>query len=212
MIDMTVVKIYNKEGKELELHEIPLSYEAKPTDDRLLSLAIKRQLANARQNVAHTKTRGEVRGGGKKPYRQKGTGRARQGSTRSPIYTHGGVTFGPRFRNFRTSMNKKERRRAMQVGLMGKILDENFLVVNDLEIEKPSSKEGQRILSNLKADGLKTLILVMRDEDMLFKSFRNILKVECLHADRVNGFSLLYNEKVIATRKAYDHIEEVWLS
>ena len=109
-------------------------------------------------------------------------------------------------------MNRKERRRAMQVGLMSKIMEEELIVVDGLNLKKPSTKEGARILGNLNVHEDKTLFLADRVEDSLFLSFRNIEKLECLPADRINGFALLNNSKVVATRKAYELLEEVWLS
>ena len=209
---MAIVKFYDIKGKVISEQEVPFSFDPKPSDMDLLARAIKRQLANARRNYAHTKTRCEIRGGGAKPWRQKGTGRARHGSSRSPIWKGGGVTFGPRNRNFTESMNKKERRRAMQVGLMSKILDENFIVVAGLDRDKPSTKDCLGLLNNLSLNEGKTLFLAERDDDNLFLGFRNIQKVECLPADRVNGFSLVRNDKVLATSGAYEYIKEVWLS
>ncbi len=209
---MAIVKFYDIEGKVISEQEVPFSFELKPNDMDLLARALKRQLTNARRNYAHTKIRSEVRGGGAKPWRQKGTGRARHGSSRSPIWKGGGVTFGPRNRNFTESMNKKERRRAMQVGLMSKILDEEFIVIDGLDSNKPSTKDCIKIINNLSLDKGKTLFLAERNDDNLFLGFRNIEKVECLPADRVNGFSLVRNDKVLATSGAYEYIKEVWLS
>lgn len=209
---MAIVKFYDIEGKVISEQEVPFSFEPKPNDMDLLARAIKRQLANARRNYAHTKIRSEVRGGGAKPWRQKGTGRARHGSSRSPIWKGGGVTFGPRNRNFTVSMNKKERRRAMQVGLMSKILDEDFIVVEGLERNEPSTKDCIKVINSLSFNEGRTLFLAERDDNNLFLSFRNIKKVECLPADRVNGFSLVRNDKVLATPGAYEYIKEVWLS
>ena len=210
---MASLKIYSIEGKVIEKHTVPIAFESRESDVDLLARAINRQLANARQNYARTKTKGEVSGGGSKPWRQKGTGRARHGSHRSPIWKGGGVTFGPTgLRNFTINMNKKERRRAMQVALMGKILEDSFIVVDGLKIDDPSTKESVRIIKNLPVKDARTLFLASEEEDRLFLSFRNIAKVECLPSTRVNGFSLVKNEKVLATRKAYEYIEKVWLS
>jgi large subunit ribosomal protein L4 len=211
-LKMAIVKIYDIEGRVVEEHEVPLSLEIRESDQDLLSRALKRQQSNARRNYAAVKGKGMVSGGGAKPWRQKGTGRARHGSSRSPIWRHGGVIWGPTMRTFTEKMNRKERRRAMQVGLMSKITEEDFLVVDGMNMEKPSTKEGIRILANLNARGGKTLFLADRDEDPLFLSFRNISKTMCLPADRINGFDLLNNDKVVATKKAYELIEEVWLS
>jgi len=209
---MATVKIYNIKGKVIEEHTVPLAFEMRESDQELLTRAIKRQLANARKNYAKTKTRGEIRGGGAKPWRQKGTGRARHGSSRSPIWRHGGITFGPGNQNFEENMNKKERRRAMQVALMEKILNENLVVVDGLKLDKPSTKECTKIMDKLPIGENRILFLAGEDEDQLFLSFRNMPIVECLPSERVNGFSLLKNEKVLATRKAFEYIEKVWLS
>lgn len=209
---MATLKIYNIEGKVVEEHAIPLAFESRESDDEILAKAIKRQLSNARKNYAKVKTKAEVSGGGAKPWRQKGTGRARHGSTRSPLWRHGGITFGPGGENYEESMNKRERRRAMQVALMKKILKDNFIVVDGLKFNKPSVKKCTGIMQKLPIGDNKTLFLAGDDEDNLFLSFRNIAFVECLPTERVNGFSLLKNEKVLATRKAYEYIEKVWLS
>ncbi|MBU1023131.1 50S ribosomal protein L4 [bacterium] len=210
---MAIVKFYDIKGKVKSEQEVPLSFQLKPNDPELLAKSVRRQLANARRSWASTKTRGEIRGGGSKPWRQKGTGRARHGSSRSPIWTGGGVTFGPiKTRSYKEKMNKKERRRAMQVGLMMKILDESFYVIEGISLDKPSTKDSKKILENLPLNGGKTLLLASRDDDRVFLGFRNISKIECLHADRINGFSLLNNDSVLATSKAYELIKEVWLS
>ena len=210
---MAIVKFYDIKGKVKSEQEVPLSFQMKPNDPELLAKSVKRQQANARRSWASTKTRGEVRGGGAKPWRQKGTGRARHGSSRSPIWKGGAVTFGPlKNRNYNEKMNKKERRRAMQVGLMMKILEDSFYVVEGISMKEPSTKKSEKILEKLSLTGGKVLLLAGRDEDNIFLSFRNITKVECLHADRVNGFSLLKNDSILATSEAYEYIKEVWLS
>ena len=210
---MAIVKFYDINGAVVNEEEVPLSFEPKPSDEEILAKAIKRQLANARNNYASTKTRSMMRGGGAKPWRQKGTGRARHGSSRSPIWRGGAVTFGPnKNQNFRESMNRKERRRAMQVGLMSKIMEGNFKIVKGMNLENPSTRESINILNALEIKGNKVLFLANRGEDVLFFSFRNITDVECLPADRVNGFSLVNNDNVLATPEAYEFIKEVWLS
>jgi large subunit ribosomal protein L4 len=210
---MASLKIYNIEGKVVEEHTVPLAFEPRESDADVLARAINRQLANARHNYAKAKTKGEVSGSNSKPWRQKGTGRARHGSHRSPIWKGGGITFGPTgLQNFSQNMNRKERRRAMQVALMNKIIENSFIVVDGLKLDEPSTKEGAKIMGKLPVKDARTLFLAGDEEDMLFLSFRNMAKVECLPSERVNGFSLVKSEKVLATRKAYEYIEKVWLS
>ena len=210
---MASLKIYNIEGKVVEEHKVPLAFESRESDAGLLARAINRQLANSRQNYAKSKTKGEVSGSGAKPWRQKGTGRARHGSHRSPIWKGGGITFGPTgLRNFSLNMNKKERHRALQVALMNKIIENSFIVVDGLKLDEPSTRECAKIIKNFPVKNSKILFLAGDEEDVLFLSFRNMEKVECLPSARVNGFALVKNEKVLATRKAYEYIEKVWLS
>ena len=192
---MANVTVYNMEGKEvgtLELNDAVFGVEI---NEHLVHLAVVRQLANKRQGTQSTKGRSEVRGGGRKPWRQKGTGHARQGSIRAAQWTGGGVIFGPTPRDYDVKINKKERRAALKSALTSKVQDNKFVVVDSLELAEIKTKEMQRVLTNLKAD--KALVVTAADDKNVILSARNIADV-------------MKHNTIVVTKDAVASIEEVY--
>jgi len=170
--------------------------------------AVLLQRASLRQGTHKTKTRTEVRGGGRKPWKQKGTGRARQGSIRSPQWRGGGVVFGPTPRSYNLKMNRKVRRLALKSALSFKVLEDEMVVLNELTLAAPKTKEMVAILSKLEADK-KVLLVVGADNNNALLAARNIASVKVIPATQVNVLDLLDARKVIMTQDAVNHIEEV---
>jgi large subunit ribosomal protein L4 len=206
------LNIYNIEGKttgEVAVDTIP---EGFVPDKILIARSLKRQLSNARVPCAHSKSRAEVSGGGHKPFRQKGTGRARQGSTRTGLWRHGGVIWGPRpGRNWEIGMNKKERKAALRQLVWSKIQDGEVVLFGDLPLDKPSTRRGWAFLESLGRKG-KVLILLQEEEKyhVMWKSFRNISYVTILPPERLNSFDLLNSDIVVAHEKAFEKIRTTW--
>ena len=209
---MSKLSIYDIDGKargEVSVDTIPDGFEP---DNVLISRSLKRQLANARQPLAHTKTRSEVRGGGRKPFRQKGLGRARQGSIRSIQWKGGGVAFGPRKnRNFTIGMNKKERRAALRQLIWSRIQDGAWLLFTDLDLEKPSTKKGKAFLESLAREGKFLVVLPKEAEfDNVRKSLRNLGYVSLITPDRLNTFDLMNCDTILAHEKAFETVRDTW--
>ena len=204
----TVIDWTGNEVGEVSL-ELRVAKEASAKG--LVHRALVRQLANARQGTASSKTRAEVRGGGRKPFRQKGTGRARQGSTRSPLTRGGGAIFGPKPRDYETKMNRKERRLALRTAFIGRTAD--LIVVEDFAINltQPKTKELCKALERWGVTvGKKTLIITDRKDENIVLSARNIQNLQLLAADQLNMFDILNAEKIVATRSAIARIHEVY--
>lgn len=204
---MPKVALYNISGEqvgEVELNDTVFGIEP---NEPVLHDAVTMQLANKRQGTHDTKTRAEVRGGGRKPWRQKGTGRARAGSSRSPIWRSGGVVFGPHPRDYSYSLPKKVRRLALKSALSSKVLDNNIVVLDALTMDAPKTQEMVRILGNLKAD--KALVVTAERDVNVEKSARNIAGIKPLKADGVNVYDLLFYTKLVITKDAVAKIEEV---
>lgn len=194
---MPKVPVYNIEGKETSTISLPDAMFGVKINPALVQQAIVTHQANHRHVLAHTKTRPEVRGGGRKPWRQKGTGRARHGSIRSPIWRGGGVTFGPRKnRNFSIKMNAKARRKALFMVLSDKVNDKQLVVVDGLQFEKPKTKDLVAILKKLPV-GKKSLIVIPGASPEIRKSARNLPSVETIRADSINIFALLKFQSLI---------------
>ncbi|PZU99802.1 MAG: 50S ribosomal protein L4 [Pseudanabaena sp.] len=204
----TVIDWTGNEVGEVSL-ELRVAKEASAKG--LVHRALVRQLANARQGTASSKTRSEVRGGGRKPFRQKGTGRARQGSTRSPLTRGGGAIFGPKPRDYETKMNRKERRLALRTAFIGRTAD--LIIVEDFAVNlaQPKTKELCQALERWGVTvGKKTLIITDRKEDNIVLSARNIQNLQLIAADQLNMFDILNSEKIVATRSAIAKIHEVY--
>ena len=169
---------------------------------------VKSQLAALRQGTANTKTRGQVSGGGRKPFRQKGTGNARQGTIRAPHYTGGGVVFGPHTRTYAYRVNNKVVKLAMRSALSAKLADGELTIVNDFGFEKPSTKAAKAVLDNLGIKG-RTTVVVDDDDFESFLSFRNLENVLIIGATESNTYDLLDNANLVMTKAAFDYLEEV---
>jgi large subunit ribosomal protein L4 len=208
MYYMPKVAVYNIAGDqtgELELDDNVFNVEVL---DAVLHQAVVMQQANQRQGNASTKTRGFVRGGGRKPWKQKGTGRARAGSTRSPIWVGGGITFGPHPRSYAFSMPKKARRLAIRGALTVKLQDAELVVIDAIDFAEPKTQNTLSLLKNLKSDK-KTLIITAEQDDNVQKSSRNIPGVKTITSMGLNVVDLLYHDKVLVTKGAVAKIEEV---
>jgi large subunit ribosomal protein L4 len=206
---MPIVKDWT--GKEVGEIDLDLRVAKEATAKGLVHRALVRQLANARQGTASSKTRAEVRGGGRKPFKQKGTGRARQGSTRSPLTRGGGAIFGPKPRDYDTKMNRKERRLALRTAFIGRAAD--LIVVEDfaLNLAQPKTKELCQALERWGVVvGKKTLIITDRKDENVVLSARNIEKLQLIAADQLNIFDIINSDKIVATRSAIARIHEVY--
>jgi len=197
---MFKLPVYNQEGKEIESLELdPIVFDGQVNLD-VLYQAVLMYRANRRKGLASTKTRGEVSGGGKKPWRQKGTGRARVGSIRSPLWRKGGVIFGPHPRDYSFRLPKKIKIAALKSSLNAKLNENNLLILDDLEIDVPKTKEATKILSNLKLNGNKSILLMLDKIDAKSRlSFRNINYVDTISAADTNAYDVLKARKLIVT-------------
>jgi large subunit ribosomal protein L4 len=205
---MSNVSVYNMEGKEvgtMELNDAVFGVEIK---EHLVHRAVVLQLANNRQGTQKAKTRSEVSGGGRKPWRQKGTGHARQGSTRAPQWTGGGVVFAPVPRDYSFKMNKKEKRAALKSVLTSKVQDNKFIVLDELKLNEVKTKEMKKVLDNLKVE--KAIVVVGNDTDNVVLSARNIPGVITTTVNTLNVYDLLKYNTVIATKTGVASIEEVY--
>jgi large subunit ribosomal protein L4 len=191
---------------EIELNDSVFGVEV---NEAVMHQAVVMQLASQRQGTASTKTRGLVRGGGRKPWRQKGTGRARSGSTRSPIWVGGGTVFGPQPRSYAFSMPRKARRLAIKSALSAKVQAGELLVMEDIAIKEPKTKTVVGMLDSLKIGDDKALIIVSATDENVEKSSRNIPGVKSITSQGLNVYDILYHDKVLVTKDAVSKIEEV---
>lgn len=206
---MPNVAVYDMAGKEVE--KIDLSddvFGVEPNKDVLHEVVVN-QLANKRQGTQSTLTRTEVRGGGRKPWRQKGTGHARQGSIRSPQWTHGGVALGPKPRSYRYTLNKKVKRLALKSALSAKVLDEKLIVVDTITVDGYKTKTIINMLEALKADK-KALIVLNDTDDKVIKSASNICGVDTAQVNTLNVYDILNHDTFIVVKDAVAKIEEVY--
>jgi len=193
---------------EIELSDGIFGVEANET---AMHMVVLNQLANRRQGTQSTKTRAEVRGGGKKPYRQKGTGRARQGSTRSPQWTKGGIALGPKPRSYRYTLPKKLRRLAIKSALSSKVADNNIIVLDSLALDEIKTKRIVKMLGSLNASENSALVVIKGKDEKVVRSARNIPNVKTAYVNTLNVFDILKYEKFIVTREAVGGIEEVYV-
>ena len=205
---MANVTVFNMEGNEVGTMELNDAVFGVEINEHLVHLAVVRQLANKRQGTQKAKTRSEVSGGGRKPWRQKGTGHARQGSIRAPQWTGGGVVFAPVPRDYEVKMNKKERRAALKSALTSKVQDNKFVVVDSLAIAEAKTKEMQKVLTNLKAD--KALVITAADDQNVAISARNIADVQTATVNTMNVYDVMKHNTVVVTKDAVASIEEVY--
>ena len=203
---MASVSVYNKEGKEVEKLELNDSVFAAPVNEHLVHRAVVLQLANKRQGTQKAKTRSEVRGGGRKPWRQKGTGHARQGSIRAPQWTGGGVVFAPVPRDYSFKMNKKEKAAAMKSVLTTKLNEEKLIVVDALDFEAPKTKEMKAVLDNLKV--AKALVVVDEAAVNAILSTNNLKEARGVYSNSISVYDILKYDTVVVTKSAVKAIEE----
>ena len=206
-------KVYDMKGAEAGTIELNDGIFAVPVNPIVIHEAVKQYLANQRQGTQSTLTRTEVRGGGRKPWRQKGTGRARQGSIRAPHWTHGGVALGPKPRSYRITMNKKAKRLALKSAFSSKVAAEEFIVVDSLAFDAPKTKKMVEVLAALNAAGKKALIVVDAKSDandIVISSARNIEGVKTLYVNTLNVYDIIKHDVLIMTKDAVNKTEEVY--
>jgi len=206
---MPKVDVYNINGQKVGDIDLSDNVFGVEVNEVAMHSAVVNYLANARQGTQSTKTRAEVRGGGRKPWRQKGTGRARHGSIRSPIWTGGGVALGPKPRSYSYKLPKKVRRLALKSALTTKVLDNNIIVLDDLKLEEIKTKKMANILKNLKADTSALIVTPEVDRNVVL-SARNIENVKTTTSDSINTYDILKYDKFIVTKEAVARIEEVF--
>ena len=205
---MANVSVYNMEGKEvgtLELNDAVFGEQVNVYPEHLVVVA---QLANKRQGTQKAKTRSEVSGGGRKPWRQKGTGHARQGSTRSPQWKGGGVVFAPTPRDYTIRLNKKEKRAALKSALTSRVQDNKFIVVDELKFDEIKTKKFQGVMDSLKVN--KALVVLADNDRNTVLSARNVADVKTAQVDSINVYDILKYNTVVATKAAVASIEEVY--
>ena len=207
---MATVDIYNMEGAVVDSIELSDAIFGIEPNVKVMHIAVLNQLANKRQGTHSTKTRSEVRGGGKRPYRQKGTGRARQGSIRSAQWIKGGIIFGPKPRDYSYTIPKKVRGLAMKSALSTKLIDSNLIILDKINFEEIKTKSMIKVLSNLNANASALLVLNEKN-DTVEKSSRNIRGVKTARVNTINVFDLLKFEKLIVTKDAVEKIQEVYV-
>ena len=206
---MAQVQVYNQEGKKTSKLELADSVFGIEPNEYAMHLAVVSYLANQRQGTQSTLTRSEVSGGGAKPWRQKGTGRARQGSTRSPQWTHGGIALGPKPRSYRYTLNKKVRRLAMKSALSTKVKDNNLIVLDNIQMDEFKTKTIVNMLKALNVEG-KALIVMPEVNEKVIKSASNIAGVKTALVNTLNVYDILNYDKFIVVKNAVAKIEEVY--
>ena len=205
---MANVSVYNMEGNEVGSMELNDAVFGVEVNEHLVHMAVVQQLANNRQGTQKAKTRSEVRGGGRKPWRQKGTGHARQGSTRAPQWTGGGVVFAPVPRDYSFKINKKEKRAALKSALTSRVEAQKFVVLDELKLDAIKTKDFVKVLNNL---NVSKALVVMGDKDVVVeKSAANVPDVKTTQATLLNVYDILKYDTVITTKAAVEKIEEVY--
>ena len=205
---MANVAVYNMEDKEVDKIELNDSIFGVEINEHLVHMAVLQQLANKRQGTQKAKTRSEVRGGGRKPWRQKGTGHARQGSTRSPQWTGGGVVFAPTPRDYSFKLNKKEKRAALKSALTSRVVENKFVVVDELKLDEIKTKKFVEVLKNLNVE--KALVVLNDMDEKVIASAANIPTVKTTQTNELNVFDVLKYDTVVVTKAAVATIEEVY--
>lgn len=205
---MAKVSVYNMEGKEVDTIDLSDDIFGVEINEHLVHMAVVQQLANNRQGTQKAKTRAEVSGGGRKPWRQKGTGHARQGSTRSPQWTGGGVVFAPVPRDYSFKLNKKEKRIALKSALTSRLQSNKLIVVDELKFEEIKTKNFQNVLNNLKIN--KALVVLKDNDQNVVLSARNIPAVQTTLTNTINVYDIMKAGTVILTKDAVQTIEEVY--
>ena len=206
---MPKVDVYDMKGKKVSDVELAESVFGIEPNEAIVHSVLVNYLANQRQGTQSTKTRAEVRGGGKKPWRQKGTGRARQGSIRAPQWIKGGIALGPKPRSYKYTVNKQEKRLAIKSVLSSKVLENELVVVDELPLKEIKTKEMVKVLSNLKVDG-KALVMLPEKNEKVQKSARNIEGVKTTLVGTINVYDLLKYNKLVVTLDTIKKLEEVY--
>ena len=205
---MANVSVYNMEGKEVGTMDLSDAVFGVEVNEHLVHLAVVQQLANNRQGTQKAKTRSEVRGGGRKPWRQKGTGHARQGSTRAPQWTGGGVVFAPVPRDYTFKMNKKEKRLALKSALTSRVQENKLLVLDELKFDGIKTKNMKKVLDSLNVT--KALVVLNENDQNVVLSARNIANVKTALTNTINVYDILKYNTVVVTKAAAQTIEEVY--
>ena len=205
---MATVSVLNMEGKEVGTMELNDAVFGVNVNEHLAHMAVVQQLANNRQGTQKAKTRSEVRGGGRKPWRQKGTGHARQGSTRAPQWTGGGVVFAPTPRDYSFKMNKKEKRAALKSALTSKVQENKFIVVDELKFDEIKTKKFVEVMKNLNVE--KALVVLNNNDVNVVKSAANVPTVKTASTETINVFDILKYNTVVVTKAAVETIQEVY--
>jgi large subunit ribosomal protein L4 len=205
---MAEVTVYNIEGKEVGKVELNDAVFGIKINEHLVHMAVVQQLANKRQGTQSAKTRAEVSGGGRKPWRQKGTGHARQGSTRSPQWKGGGVVFAPKPRDYSFKMNKKEKALAMKSALTSRVSEKKFVVLDQLSFDEIKTKKMKAVIDNLKLE--RALVVLDKKDENVFLSARNLPKVRTILTNSINVYDILKYDTLVLTKDAVAQIEEVY--
>ena len=205
---MAKVSVYNMEGKQVEEIELNDNIFGVEINEHLMHMSVVGQLANKRQGTQSAKTRSEVRGGGAKPWRQKGTGRARQGSIRAPQWTGGGVVFAPKPRDYSIKLNKKEKRAALKSALTSRVNDNKLIVIDELKLDEIKTKEMSKVLANL---NVRKALVVLNDNDKnVMLSTRNLRGVKAALTNTINVYDILKYDTFVVTKDAVATIQEVY--
>ena len=205
---MANVAVYDMKGKEVGKMDLSDAVFGVEINEHLVHMAVVQQLANNRQGTQKAKTRSEVSGGGRKPWRQKGTGHARQGSTRSPQWTGGGVVFAPTPRDYSFKLNKKEKRLALKSALTSRVQENKFIVLDELKLDEIKTKKFQEVLDNLKVN--KALVVLKDNDQNVMLSARNIPNIRTALTNTINVYDVMKYNTVIVTKDAVAAIEEVY--
>ena len=205
---MANVSVFNMEGKEVGTMELNDAVFGVEVNDHLVHMAVVNQLANKRQGTQKAKTRSEVSGGGRKPWRQKGTGHARQGSTRAPQWTGGGVVFAPTPRDYTIRLNKKEKRLALKSALTSRVQENKFIVLDELSLNEIKTKNFVNVMKNLNV--AKALVVLGENNENVVKSAKNVADVKTALVNTINVYDILKYNTVVATKAAVAAIEEVY--
>ena len=205
---MANVSVYNMEGKEVGTIELNDAVFGVEVNEHLVHMAVVQQLANNRQGTQKAKTRSEVSGGGRKPWRQKGTGHARQGSTRAPQWTGGGVVFAPVPRDYSFKLNKKEKRAALRSALSSRVADGKLIVVDELKFDEIKTKNFKAVMDNLKVS--KALVVLAENDEKVVMSARNLPTIKTALTNTINVYDILKGDTLVLTKDAVAKIEEVY--
>ena len=205
---MAKVSVYNMDGKEVESINLDDAVFGVEVNEHLVHMAVVQQLANNRQGTQKAKTRSEVRGGGRKPWRQKGTGHARQGSIRAPQWTGGGVVFAPTPRDYSFKLNKKEKRAALKSALTSRVLENKIVVVDELKMDEIKTKTFSNVMNNLNVD--KALVVLADNDKNVVASARNIPSIKTASTETINVYDILKYNTLVLTKDAVKNIQEVY--